>query len=60
MPRPAPRNSWWRRELSVSTSEGTDRVLNAASLTYMAAVVSTPLTLLYFLVRASLLGGRDD
>jgi Zn-dependent membrane protease YugP len=40
--------------------EGVDRVLNAAALTYVAAVVSTLLTLLYFLMRAGLLGGRRD
>ena len=39
---------------------GIDRTLNAAALTYVAAVISTLLTLLYFLVRAGLLGGRDD
>ena len=39
---------------------GMDRVLNAAALTYVAAVVSTLMTLLYFLMRAGLLGGRDD
>lgn len=39
---------------------GVDRVLNAAALTYVAAAVSTLLTLLYFLFRAGLLGGRDD
>ena len=39
---------------------GMDRVLNAAALTYVAAVVSTLLTLLYFLIRAGFLGGRDD
>jgi uncharacterized protein len=38
--------------------EGMDRVLNAAALTYVAAVVSTLMTLLYFLFRAGLLGGR--
>ena len=38
--------------------EGVDRVLNAAALTYVAAAVSTLLTLLYFLWRAGLLGGR--
>ncbi|MCA9218449.1 MAG: zinc metallopeptidase [Planctomycetales bacterium] len=38
---------------------GVDRVLNAAALTYVAAVVSTLLTLLYFLLRSGLLGGRD-
>lgn len=40
--------------------EGMDRVLNAAALTYVAAAVSTLLTLLYFLMRAGLLGRRDD
>ncbi len=39
---------------------GIDRVLNAAALTYVAAMVSTLLTLLYFLMRAGLLGGRKD
>lgn len=39
---------------------GIDKVLNAAALTYVAAVVSTLLTLLYFLLRAGLLGGRDE
>lgn len=39
---------------------GMDRVLNAAAMTYVAAVISTLLTLLYFLMRAGLLGGRDD
>ncbi len=38
--------------------EGVDRVLNAAALTYVAAAVSTLLTLLYFLLRSGLLGGR--
>ena len=40
--------------------EGMDKVLNAAALTYVAAVVSSLLTLLYFLWRAGLLGGRSD
>jgi len=40
--------------------EGMDKVLNAAALTYVAAVVSTLLTLLYFLMQAGLLGGRSD
>ena len=40
--------------------EGMDKVLNAAALTYVAAAVSTLLTLLYFLMRAGLLGRRDD
>ena len=37
---------------------GIDRVLNAAALTYVAAVITTLLTLLYFLMRSGLLGGR--
>jgi uncharacterized protein len=37
---------------------GMDRVLNAAALTYVAALVSTLMTLLYFLAEAGLLGGR--
>jgi len=39
--------------------QGIDAVLNAAALTYVAAAVSTALTLLYFLMRAGVLGGRD-
>lgn len=38
--------------------EGMDRVLNAAAMTYVAAAVSSLLTLLYFLWRSGLLGGR--
>jgi hypothetical protein len=40
--------------------EGMDRVLNAAALTYVAAAISTLFTLLYYLLRAGLLGGRRD
>lgn len=40
--------------------QGMDRVLNAAALTYVAAVISTLMTLLYFLFRAGLLGGRRN
>lgn len=39
---------------------GIDKVLNAAAMTYVAAAVSTLMTLIYFLLRAGLLGGRDD
>jgi Zn-dependent membrane protease YugP len=46
--------------VSVQEREGVDKVLNAAALTYVAAAVSTLLTLLYFLYRAGLLGGRRD
>lgn len=40
--------------------QGMAKVLNAAALTYVAAAVSTLMTLLYFLLRAGLLGGRRD
>jgi Zn-dependent membrane protease YugP len=46
--------------ISPSEREGVDKVLNAAALTYVAAAISTLLTLLYFLMRAGLLGGRDE
>ena len=36
------------------------RVLNAAFLTYIAGAVSAVLTLLYYLIRSGLLGGRRD
>jgi hypothetical protein len=36
------------------------RVLNAAALTYVAATISAILTLIYYLYRAGLLGGRRD
>jgi Zn-dependent membrane protease YugP len=39
---------------------GVDRVLNAAALTYVAAVITSVLTLLYYLMRAGVLGGRRD
>ena len=46
----------------VSQNESSDAgsVLNAAFLTYVAAAVSALLTLLYYLFRAGLLGGRRD
>lgn len=40
--------------------EGVDRVLNAAALTYVAAAVSSLMTLLYYLLQSGLLGGRRD
>jgi Zn-dependent membrane protease YugP len=36
------------------------RVLDAAALTYMAATATAVLTLLYFLMRAGLLGGSRE
>jgi Zn-dependent membrane protease YugP len=38
---------------------GVAKVLNAAALTYVAAAASSIMTLLYFLLRAGVLGGRD-
>ena len=46
--------------ISPNEREGVDKVLNAAALTYVAAAVSTLLTLVYFLMRAGFLGGSDD
>jgi len=37
---------------------GVSKVLNAAAMTYVAAAISTFMTLLYFLLRSGLLGGR--
>ena len=39
---------------------GIDAVLNAAAMTYVASAVTTLLTLLYYLMRSGLLGGRDE
>ena len=36
------------------------KVLNAAALTYVAGTLTSVLTLLYFLFRAGVLGGRDE
>jgi hypothetical protein len=46
--------------VGVDERRGMDKVLNAAAMTYVAAVASSLATLLYFLVRAGLLGGRRD
>ena len=40
--------------------DGVSRVLNAAALTYVAAAAMAILQLVYFLIKAGLLGGRDD
>lgn len=39
---------------------GAGAVLNAAFLTYLAAAVSSVMTLIYYLMQAGILGGRDD
>jgi hypothetical protein len=44
--------------VTMQERQGVDKVLNAAALTYVAAAVSTLLTLLYFLWRSGLIGGR--
>ena len=44
--------------ITSSERQGVDRVLNAAAMTYVAAVVSTLMTLLYYLLRATALS-RD-
>jgi Zn-dependent membrane protease YugP len=43
-----------------SERDGTRAVLNAAAMTYVAGAISAIMTLLYFLIRAGLLGGRGD
>ncbi len=40
--------------------DGARKVLNAAAMTYVAAFVTSLLTLLYWAMRLGLLGGRDD
>ena len=45
--------------LSTQEGQGAKAVLDAAALTYVAAAVSSLLTLVYFLIRAGLLGSRD-
>jgi len=44
-----------KRELS-----GAREVLTAAALTYVAAATAAILQLLYFLIRAGLIGGREE
>ncbi len=42
-----------------SDVRGVAKVLNAAAMTYVAAAVSSIVTLLYFLLRSGILGGDD-
>jgi len=44
--------------LSPQEQKGASAVLNAAFMTYVAAAISSLMTLLYFLLRSGLLGGR--
>lgn len=46
--------------VSAQERQGMDKVLNAAALTYVAAAAASILQLLYFLMRAGLLGGSRD
>ncbi len=46
--------------LAGAEADGARDVLRAAAWTYVAAAVSSVLTLLYFLLRSGLLGGRRD
>jgi len=46
--------------VSGAEAAGVSSVLSAAAMTYVAAATSSVVTLLYFLMRAGLLGGRDD
>ena len=41
-------------------ADGVGKVLNAAALTYVAATITAIVQLLYFAMRAGLLGGSDD
>jgi len=45
--------------LMAEEQAGAKKVLTAAAMTYVAAAATAILTLLYFLIRAGLLGGRD-
>jgi len=46
--------------VAASDTRGVNRVLSAAAMTYVAAALTAILTLLYYLLRLGLLGGRDD
>jgi Zn-dependent membrane protease YugP len=46
--------------ISAEEDQVVAKVLNAAALTYVAATLSSVLTLLYFLFRSGILGGRRD
>ena len=41
-------------------ADGVGKVLNAAAMTYVAATISAVVQLLYFAIRAGLLGGGDE
>ncbi len=46
--------------VNAGDARGVNKVLSAAAMTYVAAAITALLTLLYYLLRLGLLGGRDD
>ena len=46
--------------ISASEQGAVRKVLSAAALTYVAATLTAILTLVYFLLRSGVLGGRSD
>lgn len=46
--------------VSPADAKGVNKVLSAAAMTYVAAALTAILTLLYYLMRLGLLGGRSD
>lgn len=46
--------------VSGADARGVSKVLSAAAMTYVAAAVTAIMTLLYYLIRLGLIGGRDD
>lgn len=46
--------------VTAADSKGVSKVLSAAAMTYVAGALTAILTLLYYLMRAGLLGGRSD
>lgn len=46
--------------VSASDARGVNKVLSAAAMTYVAGALTAILTLLYYLLRLGILGGRDD
>jgi hypothetical protein len=46
--------------VTASDANGVSKVLSAAAMTYVAAALSAIMTLLYYLMRLGLLGGRDE
>jgi len=45
--------------VTAGEAKGVNKVLSAAAMTYVAAAISSVMTLLYFLIRAGIFGGDD-